>query len=92
MNTKIFGKQFFIFLIYLLIFSFFLFNHKGGEDILFLFLMIIALFLHFIYSIIKSFFQEKEIEYLVAFIIIALIFGFFQEFYLKFMSWFTNLF
>ncbi len=92
MRSKIFGKQLLIFIVYLVISSLFLFNHQGGADIVFLFLMLIALFFHFIYSLKKSFFQEKEIEYFIAFIIIALVFGFFQEFYLKFMWWFTNMF
>jgi hypothetical protein len=92
MKGKIFGKQLLIFIVYLLISSSFLFNHKGGADIAFLFIMIIIMFFHFIYSFKKSFFQEKEVEYIIAVIFIALIFGFFHEFYLKFMWWFTNLF
>jgi hypothetical protein len=84
-------RQLFLFLIYLAIFSLFLFNKQGGADMVFGFFMTLFILGHF-FSIILNLNRSKKIEEkdkwtlydLAVFIIIVVIFILFYNYYLDF--------
>lgn len=92
-------RQSLIFVLYLFTLSFLLQSHKGGEDIFFMFLMIIALCLHIlvvsIIIIIRNLNQDKKINSLNKFdfftvLTLSTLFLIFSSKYLSFMWWLTN--
>lgn len=90
-------RQFLFFLIYLFVFSLSLFNHKGGADILFIFLIAAGMIIHCIIVISKSLNDKNKIAEkrwsgldIFAFLFIVLIFIFTYQHYLNFMWWLTS--
>ena len=90
-------RQLFIFLIYLIACSSLLFNHGGGADIVFLYIMVISLLFYQVLNLILLIYGiiSKKFNYIIDFIIgIFLLIEaiLFYPLYLDFMWWFTNLF
>ncbi|MES2796762.1 MAG: hypothetical protein V4683_12395 [Bacteroidota bacterium] len=53
-------KQLVIFLCYLFVTSLVLNNHRGGADIMFMFLLALSVLIHIIFSIIKAILKKKD--------------------------------
>ena len=91
-------RQFLIFISYLIFNSLFLFNHSGGADILFNFLMMVSFVIHFIIVRVKINRDKKEkkikswgLNDIIAFTFIVILFVLTFSQYMNFMWWLTNL-
>jgi len=78
------------FLIYLILSSGLLFNHDGGADMAFMFVVIFFLVIHFILILIMISFKKWGDMDLIAFFVIGLIFFISSNFYLVMMWQFTS--
>ena len=91
-------RQSIIFFVYLFALSLILFSHKGGEDIAFMFLMIISVCVHVLIILINIVLnvdkETKSITMYDFFTVLTLVtlFILFSSKYLSFIWWLTNLF
>lgn len=85
------------FIIYLLGCSYFLFNHSGGADLVFMAFLAICIGIHGILVVVdllrKNDFSKSRSYYnIFAFVIVLLAFISLSDLYLDFMWWFTSKF